>query len=672
MKTENIITFIASWKEDYGAKVIELYPSVEIFDYSTIATQIIRTYQFFYKKDANITTGNIVFNLPLVNINKRAVIFLETNNIEGKEGQTFIDMVVLLIPDFFPEERLIIFENIIQNIGMEYIETKSKVLEKNFDQIKEKFTLEQKVQDSDIHIDENYQINDALQDFKDGLLQFQQNELDRSYFLLRKAHMKFNAEDQLKLLLETTFLIGTILLKKNKFTAARNSFQDLQSLAKQLQHQKYHEKAIYLQGYCDYQQDNYMDAYKNLVKLSEKSFNFISKFQYCIIFGKILADMRQYENALKSFEMALQLSEAEEDTEDLIRKKGEIYIDLGHISYEMVYQAIKRGKLDKNTSQLFIQDSINYYKEAIPLWKKLDDYSGLIHVCELIADNYETLKEMEEAIKFHEEGLKYAELSNDLEKGFNILNKVISIYEELGLHHQIIEKMDILLYKIAPVAYLDLNAVAGFHTQLGKSFVELERDNEALSELFVALNIYSKFDEPNHRLLEVYNIIIKIYKKKDDLDHIQYYQTKAYKVEKELEELSRDTKVDYKPLEVVEELWIFTADGGSIFSYTPKSNTTPRLLSGFLLAMENFGSELGVDKIRSIKIGNYNFSYFKEPEDSIFMVGRANVKFKLDIVEEMVKTIYYTFRTKYQLLLRKFDGDATPFESFLDDIKKMS
>jgi len=669
MKTENIITFIASWKEDYGTKVIEIYPSVENFDYSIIATQIIRTYQFFYKKDSQVSSSNITFNLPLVNINKRAIIFLESI----QEGDKInITMVVILIPDYFPEDRLEVFESLIQNIGLEYLETNSKVLGKYFDQINEKFNLEQQVHDSDIFIDENYQVTDALQDFKQGLLQFQKQELDSSYFLLRKAHMKFKAVDQLKLLLETTFLTGTILLKKNKFAAAWEHFRDLQVLAEQLEHQKYIEKSIYLQGYCYYQQNNYLDAYKNLANLAENSFEYVSKFQYCIIFGKILADMGQYENALNSFEKALEISESEKDSKELQQKRAEIYLDLGHISYEMVYQAIKRGMLDKDTSKLFLHDSIKYYKEVIPLWEELDNYSGLIQVCELIANNYETLKEMEEATKYYEDALKYAELSNDLENRFKILEKVIGIYEELELYNQIVAKMDVLLHKIAPVAYLDLKSVAGFHSLLGNAFVELGRDNEALSELLVSLNIYIKFPEPTIELLDTYNIIIRIYEQRGEPDHIQYYKNKAEKVKEELEVISKKEKIAFKPIEIVEELWIFAADGVSIFSYTPKSNTTPRLLSGFLLAMENFGSELGVEKIRAIKIGNYNFQYYKEADDSIFMVGRSNVKHKLDLVEEIIKKIFNNFMTKYQTQLKNFEGETTPFEEFVEDLKNMN
>ena len=154
-----------------------------------------------------------------------------------------------------------IFDNILQNIGMEYIETEVQILEKKFNQINELFILEQSVKDSEISIDENYLITNALQDFKTGLEQYKKKELDRSYFLFRKAHSKFELESQLNLLLETTYFIGTILIEKNKFKAARDYFQKLETLAQQLQHEKYYEKGIFMEGYCDYQENNYRGNY---------------------------------------------------------------------------------------------------------------------------------------------------------------------------------------------------------------------------------------------------------------------------------------------------------------------------------------------------------------------------------------------------------------------------
>ena len=437
-------------------------------------------------------------------------------------------------------------------------------------------------------------------------------------------------------------------MQKNKYNAARDYFQKLQSLAQQLEHQKYYEKAIFMEGYCDYQEGNYVNAYKNFTKLRKTSLNYISKFQYCMLLGKVLADVGYHNDAIKSLEKALEISESAEASPEIKKKRAEIYLDLGHISYEMVYQIIKSGNMDKNSSKLYLINSIKYFKETIKIWKTLDNYSGLIDVYQLIASNCEILGEMEKAIKYYEKALEFAELSNDLGNRFKILEKVIQMYAELNLHEQIVKKIDVILHNIAPIAYLDLFTVAGFHRQLGESFIELRRNNEALSELLVALNLYNKFPNPVPELLIVFNKIIEIYEQKENLERIQYYRNKLNKVKKELEEASKREKIKYNPLEVVEEFWIFTNEGVAIFSYTPKTNTTPHLLSGFLIAMDNLGSELKVDQIKTIKIGFEYFAYYKEKEHPIFIVGRANVKFQLDIIEKIIKTIYMRFWTTYK------------------------
>ena len=233
---------------------------------------------------------------------------------------------------------------------------------------------------------------------------------------------------------------------------------------------------------------------------------------------------------------------------------------------------------------------------------------------------------------------------------------------------QIVKKIDVILHNIAPIAYLDLFTVAGFHKQLGESFIELRRNNEALSELLVALNLYNKFPNPVPELLIVFNKIIEIYEQKENLERIQYYRNK---VKKELEEASKREKIKYNPLEVVKEFWIFTNEGVAIFSYTPKTNTTPHLLSGFLIAMDNLGSELKVDQIKTIKIGFEYFAYYKEKEHPIFIVGRANVKFQLDIIEKIIKTIYMRFWTTYKKFLENFDGDTSKFDPFINNLKDL-
>ncbi len=669
MVTENIFTFIAIWTEDLGSKVIEIYPKEEKFDFKTIAENIFITYHNLYKKEISGTAERRLFKLPLVNITKKASIFLD--GIQDEEEDSKLIIVVIIFPDYFSDESVKIFDNILQNIGMEYIETKSLLLEKYFNQINEKYLIEQKVKDTEISIDDNYLLPEALKDYQEGLRQIQKKEFDNAYYLLRKAYLRFEIENELKMLLETTYFLGTVLMQKNKYEAAKGYFQKLQDLSQQLEHQKYLEKSLFMEGYCDYQGENYNNAYKCFMKLGKTELKFVSKFQYLMLLGKILGDVGFYDDAIKTLEKGLEISKAGEGNIEIKKKRGEIYLDLGHIYYEMVYQAIKSGKIEKDASRPHLIKSTESFKEAGKVYRVIKDYSGLIDVYQLIASNYEILGEMEEAIEHYEKALEFAKLSNDLANRFKILKKIIQNYEELNLHEKIIIKLDIILHEIAPIAYLDLVSVAGFHAQLGESFIKLNRNNDALSELIVALNLYLKSPNPVPELLNVYNKLIEIYEQKNDSKHVQYYKNKWIEFQEELEKREKQEKVKYKALEVIEEFWVFTDEGVALYTHTPKTNATPRLLSNFLIAMDNFGAELKLDQIKTIKIGLEYFAYYKEKGRSFFIVGRANAKFKVDIIEKIIKMIYLRFWIAYEPLLENFDGDTSKFDSFINELKDL-
>jgi tetratricopeptide (TPR) repeat protein len=662
MNTEEIFTFIAIWNEESGINLEDLYPKEEQFDFNTIAEHIFITYHNFYKKEAVVKT---LFKIPLVNISKKASIFLD--RIQGDS----IVIVVILFPDYSSDDIIEIFDNMIQNIGMEYIETEQPLLDKYFNKIKEKFLLEQKVKDSDIVLDENYLLPEALQDFKTGLEQYQRKEFDRAYFLLRKAYLRFETEDQLKLLLETTFFIATILMQKNKFKAAKEFFQKLGPLAEQLEHQKYIEKAIYMEGYCYYQEGDYTNAYNNFTLLGKTELKFTSIFQYLTLFGKILADVGHYEDALKTLEKALEISEKAAQNREVQRKRAEIFLDLGHICYEMVHQAIKSGNIDKKASNLLLNSSIKHFEDVIKIWKNLDNYPGLIETYQLIASNYEILGDIDSAIENYESSLEFAELSNDLVNRFKLLELIIQKYAEQESHEKIVRKIDVILHEIAPVAYLDLFTIAGFHLQLGESMIELKRHNEAISELVVSLNLYTKMPKPVQELSKVHKKLIEIYELKEDQQKIDYYKNKSMQVQEQLEDFAIKEKIKHQPLEVVEEFWIFSNEGGTIFSYTPKANTTPGLLSNFMIAMDNFGAELQVDQIKTLKIGYDYFSYYKEVEHNIFMVGRSPVKFELDNIEKTVQKIYMKFWAVYEPILQNYDGDSSKFEGFIKTVRDL-
>jgi tetratricopeptide (TPR) repeat protein len=424
-----------------------------------------------------------------------------------------------------------------------------------------------------------------------------------------------------------------------------------------------------MEGYCDYQLQEYNDAYINFTRLGETSLVHVSKFQYLILLGKVLADVGHLEDSIKSLEKSLEISESAKTQAEVMKKRAEIFLDLGHIYYEMAYKVIKSGFAKEIEYESDLLNSIKNFHEASIILKILDDYPRIIRVFELIASNYEILGKMEDAIENYEKALEFAKLSNDVLSRFKLLEKVINIYTEQDLHELIVRKIDTILYEVAPVAYLDLRTIAGFHRRLGESFIELGSDTEALSELIVALNLYNKFSDTVPELGSVYNKLIDIYQNKEDSTHVEYYKDKLMVVQDQIEKAARREKMEYKPLEVVGEFWFFTEDGTIIFSYTPKTNSTPRLLSNFLTAMDNFGSELELAQIKTIKIGLEYFSYYKEEGNPIFIIGRSDIKFDVEMIEKIIKKFFVKFFTNFRPLIKSFDGDTTKFDSFIKIVK---
>ncbi len=657
----SVLSFIAIWDPNYGVKMVETFPASDI-DFDTLVFQIFTTYQNFYKMEGVDKTS---FKLNMSNVNKICTLSID------KLQNDILKIVALLFPDFFPEDQLKIFDNIIQNISAESLKTKSKILEKYYDRISDLYNIEQMVKDSEIIINENYTNTNALQDFKLGLEEYQKNELDHAYFLLRKAHLKFELDNQLNFILQTSFFLPTILMQKNKFGAARTYLQKLKGLAEQLQHKKYFEKALFMECFCDYQGGDYKSAYTNLKLLEKTDLEFVSKPQYFLLLGKILADAGNYAEAKKSFEKSLELFALEKESPETLKKKGEIYLDLGHISHEMVYKLIKSGKSDKNAIHANLTESTKYYAETIKIWKVLDNYVGLIQVYQLIANNYEILNDREKVKESYEKALEVAELKNDIVARFKLLEKIIQIYTESKSYEELVKKIDVILFEIAPIAFFDLATVAHFHTMLGQAFAKLDNSSDALSEYVVALNIYNKFENKPRDLLNLYQDIIDIYEKRNDADHIQYYKEKQMQLQSEFDEKAKQEKMKYLPLTVVEEFWVFNKEGAMIFSYTPKTGTNSQLISGFLVAMDNFSSELKVERIKSIKIGVNNYSYYKEPKSTIFIVGRSDVKFPLDVVEKFVHAIHTKFWELYKPIIETFDGDKSKFEPFIKYISTM-
>ncbi|KKN31604.1 hypothetical protein LCGC14_0822390, partial [marine sediment metagenome] len=158
--------FIAKWSGEFGPKVLEFQPNSNEIDLETIAMQIFIVYQNFYYNEKEKIISRILFTLPFKNINRRSKKFLDsldkTENIDNPHSF----FIVLLLPDYSSDDLLEKFDNILINIGEEFSNTKTLLLNNYYEEINELFILEQKVQDSEMSLEEDYSFPNALLDFK--------------------------------------------------------------------------------------------------------------------------------------------------------------------------------------------------------------------------------------------------------------------------------------------------------------------------------------------------------------------------------------------------------------------------------------------------------------------------------------------------------------------------
>ncbi|MHA1148071.1 MAG: tetratricopeptide repeat protein [Promethearchaeota archaeon] len=658
--------FTAIWESDFGVKIIESFPKKRE-DLLMVATNIFMAYHYFYKKDGEEHTfDRLLFNLELNNINCKARILLDS--IERKKRmEPFI--IVLLLPDFFPESSIKKFDKILHNISMEFLEQKSLILKKYYRKIEETFELEQKVQDSNIILDDSYDLTTALIDFKKGLELFQKKELDKSYFLLKKSNLKFQQLNQPKLILESDYIIASILAQRRKYATALEFYKRLELNAKQLDQLKYYEHARFMQSFCYYNEEKYENALQLFSELLKIDLKFIPLFQFYTLYGRTLNKLRNHDQALIYLEKALELSYIERDSREMEEKRAYVFIELGNINSLLAYQRIHAGKIDKNTYDSLLANSIAAFKEAASIWKNFQNFPELITTELLIAGLYEALNNLDDAFEHYQIALNSAEFSNDVGSKFYIYNQIIQILSSLGNYELLVKELDRILHETISIAFMDLFTIAGFHKQLGEALIKIGKEKEGLSELLIALNMYKKLPKPNQEVIDVLNLIVIIYKKKNKQDYIEYYQEEVKNYQERIRLEIFDEKI--APLEVVQEVWIFSNESFCWFSYSPQTHVNPELVSGFLSAMQNFGSELNLKEIKVIKIGANVFVYYRNEKLPFFIVGRTSMKSQIAIVKQILQYISSIFWEKYKTVLQDLENDPTLVAGFSEILENM-
>ncbi|MFX1274013.1 MAG: hypothetical protein ACFFBP_17800 [Promethearchaeota archaeon] len=667
------IIFIASWNKEIGIKIENNFPISINLDLEQIAMQIFITYQNFFSIEDKNEIKRSFFEIPIKNLIRKAKILIDSI-VDERNNEKIPYIVVILFPDYIMDKVMDKFNDIMEQIGTEFLNKNLMLFSDKYAKITELLLLEQKVQDKEIIINENYSSNDSVQDFKKGIELFSKKSFEQAYFLIKKAFLKFKSENNVKLLLDSLFFIATTLSELNKFQAAQEYYEELASLASSLNHQKYLETALFMVGFCAYKRGEYEVTLQKFSLLNSLDKNYINKFQYYSLWGRILRLTGQYDKSLQNLESALDISEKLELTQKEKENKAQIILEMGHIHYKMAIDGLKANFIIKDQFNPYFQNAIKYYDDAIRIWEDLENFTRLKNVYQLVGNIYEVLNETDRAISSYDKALKYAEMTNDALGRMEIYSLMVYQYQKNEEYEILIKFLDEILSKLRAYAFIDLNTISNYHMQLGKSLIKIGKKKEALSELLIALNIYNQFKYPIKEGLDTLQEIINIYKQDNQENYVKYYEKQYNDLLEKIQNYKAQQAISlkFRILNIIKELWIFTNEGVELLSSAPESKLNPQLFGGFISALQALSTELSSEKLRSVMIGSFKYSIYTEKDSPIFIIGRSTLQANTSIIEKILRTIFQEFLKKFHPFLEDYDGDSSRFLVFLNTIEKMT
>ena len=667
MQNKNINLFIAEWDQQFGPNIIEKIPELMEIDLDYITMQIFFTFENFYlNSEKSQNQEPIIFTTPIKNIDKLARIMVRRIEEEEKEKSLII---CLLLPDFIEKEDLTIYDTYIKELLLNYDSEGELSLKHFYQKIQEKFRSSRAAQDPTIQIDQTYTQQKALLDFKKGLQLYSKEKFEKAYFLLKKASLKFKETNQLKLLLQVTFLIGNILSQNRKYSLAREYFQDLIELAEKLKNQKYVEQGNFLHAFCSFKLHEYLESLKKFMKLEVMSLSHLDRAKYYYIYGKTLLQTEFNARATDILGKSLDLYSQKEETKSIKRRKSRLLIELGHANYKLAIDMVKKGSINRHIFGSFLEKSIVKYKESIAYLLELDDIPKIMKTYQLIANIYMNQQELEKAIENLRKALKYAKLSNNVVNRLQIFNSIVQNLAQLDKHQLLVKELDEMLSEIRTYAYIDLYTIANYHRQLGNSLMKLNQPKDALSEFLIALNVLNEFENPMKETLLILENLVEIYETLGQDKYIEYYRNEFQKERDRYKTFLAQEEKEIDIFENLKEFWVFINDGIELFSYTPESDINPELFGGFLSAIQSFSVELTSHQLKTITIGLDQYTFYREKNKPFFLMGRASRTTSNFIIEKALEKIYHTFWDKYQTHLENFSSETQQFTDFLEEFK---
>ncbi len=664
-----IISFLAIWDEALGPSIVDLFPKSNIGDIDKLLLYVFQAYQ-----SPDISYQSKKLTLSIRNIGRKArVMFDMAPNLQARAGlQPFI--VVILVPDYFSDDELNIYNETLDKISHYYSKNQKISLKKYYQDIKERFTFKQVIKESDIEISQFYSHDAALEDLERAKELIQTGDIEQSSQRLKKALLKFQDEDQKQLIMEVFFESASNSIKLKKFEKAKADFKKLETLAKEAKNSKYIEISIFMQGFCAYKTEKFLEALENFEKLKIEETHYINKVEYYYMYGQLLSQFKRYDEALQQLLWALVLSTELKRNKTITRQQSRILYELGLINYKIAFEKLKDlGLQNKENFQTELNEAISFFERSADLLSELSEFSILHQVYLLIGNINEFLENDKEALQHYEKALENAIKLNDRSKEIKLYKKIIQKQHNLGLNEANITRIKNLLSNIKRYHFIDLYTIATFHRYLGNAYVAVGQLKKGIIELRKTYKLFRSFQTPVIEELELLNRLIKLYTRIEDYERVSFYADRIKEVSNRLINLSKiDKNKEYSPMLDVKEVWFFmTSSGIRLYSYAPETEVDQDLLGGFLTALRNFSSELSERQLDAMVIGDDRYMIYQEEDHDFFILGRSGIKSTENTVRGILSILYTRFWREFSNDIKSFQGKLDPFLRFTEVIKSI-
>ncbi len=108
---------------------------------------------------------------------------------------------------------------------------------------------------------------------------------------------------------------------------------------------------------------------------------------------------------------------------------------------------------------------------------------------------------------------------------------------------------------------------------------------------------------------------------------------------------------------ILNELWIISHYGLSVYHQALTDKISDNLFAGFISAIINFAQELGEDEIKKLEMAGTNLVVISSADKKWFFIGRAGKKVKEKKIFNYLDDVRHIFFEQFGTILEKYSDD---------------